>query len=521
MRLVLIPLLVLVATVRAETDVDVNDEAVELNRRLLDQLLGGLLGGGGGGGLLGGILGGNNGSGLLGGLLGGSNGLLGGLLGGDGGLVSGVLGEKGLVGSLLGPNGPVGGILNSLVGPLVDQLLGPKGLLAGLGLNKGLVGNLVKTLSQTLGLDVGEILEIVGKILCLIRKLGLGVVIQLVKILQLDVLLSLNNFLCNANGSRLFDLNVVVNGTAQIGGIDCLLNTVTSVVGLDYLLPSVKSILGTGLNEKCKTPAGNSLIKGVFDLLGKVLNPELVKRVVVLLNAVDLTDLTVSVPKILKALECLLEYFGVGLKLDFLLNLLNVVGLKAVIGAEVQFCNSTNAGLKADALLNLNGIVGLDIVGALVKSLGISPLLDIITKITTELGQITLDVLRVVLCLIDSLGLKVVLDLFNTLNVTAILGLSAVTCSQQGTPALLSAAVQVCRGPTTPECEAAIQVAFDSNPCADVCGACEQLVSISVEYQAASTSCLDKCSLDCPAYLSGSATVTTPAPGSGGIGSGR
>ncbi|XP_059142578.1 BPI fold-containing family B member 4-like isoform X2 [Physella acuta] len=335
MRLVLIPLLVLVATVRAETDV--NDEAVELNRRLLDQLLGGLLGGGSGGGLLGGLLGGEGG--LLGGLLGGGNktSLLGGLLGGDGGLLGGVLGEKGLLGSLLGPNGPVGGILNSLVGPLVDQLLGPKGLLAGLGLNKGLVGNLVKTLSQTLGLDVGEILEIVGKILCLIKKLGLGVVIQLVKILQLDVLLSLNNFLCNANGSRLFDLNVVVNGTAQIGGIDCLLNTVTSVVGLDYLLPSVKSILGTGLNEKCKTPAGNSLIKGVFDLLGNVLNPELVKRVVVLLNAVDLTDLTVSVPKILKALECLLEYFGVGLKLDFLLNLLNVVGLKAVIGAEVQF----------------------------------------------------------------------------------------------------------------------------------------------------------------------------------------
>ncbi|XP_059156013.1 uncharacterized protein LOC131941047 isoform X2 [Physella acuta] len=491
MQLILITFLCLLATktLKAETDVE---EYEVLNRRLL-----GLLGGGSGteggdkGSLLGGLLG-------DGGLLGGGKGLLGGLLG-DGGLLGGLLG--GGAGGLLDP---VSKLVNDLLGPIADQLLGPGGILAGLGLEKGLVGNLVNTLSKTLGVDLSEIIEIIGKLLCLIKKLGLGVVVQLVKTLKLDVALSLNNFLCSANGSRLFDASV--NATATIAGSDCLLNTVQNLVSLDVFLPSLASITGSGLNEKCKSPAGSSLIKGVFQLFGKTLNPELTKKILVLLNAIDLSDLSVSVPKILKSLECLTKVFNTDVKLNFLVDVLGAVGLKAVIGLETHFCDATDASVKASALLKLNATVGVDLVGKLAKQLGFGTVVEIAGKVFKELGEISLEVLRVVLCMVSSLGIEAFLDLFRNLNVGAILGLSGIVCNKQGEPVLLSAGatilvdfMKMCKGQVTAQCSSQIEMALSVNPCEDVCKTCKQLSGFS-GYLLAANFCLAKCST-CPRFL--------------------
>ncbi|KAF2349762.1 hypothetical protein FHG87_019481 [Trinorchestia longiramus] len=182
---------------------------------LLGDLLGGVLGSGGGGGLLSGVLGGDGG--LLGGVLGGDGGLLGGVLGGDGGLLGGVLGGDGLLGGVLGGDGLVGGLLNGLLGGASGGLLG--GLLGG---SEGSGGqNLLSVVN--------------GLVKCLVDGLGVENVIDLVLNLAVTVGIPINFEAISAllEEAAQIQANVSVGtGSSPMGGTDSTME-VSSLMGAD------------------------------------------------------------------------------------------------------------------------------------------------------------------------------------------------------------------------------------------------------------------------------------------------
>ncbi|XP_059156006.1 uncharacterized protein LOC131941040 [Physella acuta] len=448
--------------------------------------------------------------------------VLGGLLDGVlGNILGGATGDK-TSGGLLGLGNFVTSLTGAL-GKLVGSLVGKGGLLE--GLDKGLVGSLVSTLAKNFPINV--VIQIVGQLLCVIKQLGLQVVIYLLQSLKVDVMLSLNTFLCTANGSRLFD---EVNGTAKIEASGCLLNILSDIL-LDItsvLRLILKLDLDLGLKEICENPVGGSLVKGIFKLLGKVLNPELITKILAILKSVDLNNLPGSIEKIIKNIECLLKYFGVGVKLTFLLDLLQVLGFKFVLDAEAVFCNASDADIKAEALLKLNQAIGEQATAKWIEQAGLAIVLEIIIKVLTQLREIRLEVIRAILCMMVSFGVDLFMGVFRSVAVSVLLQLSGLVCSSLGEPVIASAdakvlaeLIKLCSGPSSPECSAQLNFSFTATACAKVCGYCEGMGEASPQvYGAFRDECLDKCSTECPTFV-GSAPVTTESPGAGGLSSGR
>ncbi|CAL1542619.1 unnamed protein product, partial [Lymnaea stagnalis] len=338
-------------------------------------------------------------SGLLGGLLGGSTKIGTSSNGGD------------LLGGLLGPSGILGGLLGGANSPL-KLLLDPKsGLLA--GLLGGPNGNLLKGLFDGKNGVVGAVTGVINQVLCLLENHGLGIVLQLLKLVPLDSILGLNQ-VCQADGGNdllsLLFKNVL--SLPLVNNIVCLTNS----LGLQPVLQLVENIgMGKliGLSKiSCSgvplispnSTASNILSQLLGSLDVKIILSSSVGALANLATELDLANV-LDVQKFVPQLLCLLQN---GLKLDGVVKLIQKLGVDVLL-------NITNTNCKD----------GKPLFSDLIKASGLS-----LEKLLGQLG-----------CLLNVAGLGPVEQLLGELKLSVLGALNSM-CSARGVDGLLGSLLQ-------------------------------------------------------------------------------
>lgn len=347
--------------------------------------------------------------------------LLGNLLGGEGGLLGGLLGKEGLLGGLLGKEGLLGNLLNTLL-CLLEKL----GLGVVLELLKGLSLDTLLGLNEIACVEdrVKELIDLIQRngwslftdeIVCLVKALGAPPVISLLQTETLDKIFGLHNITCPAR------IPLFLQGSR----LSQILLTLINVLGLDL-------VLGIDANDLMKLDKRITL-EGILDVFRL------------------LQQLQCSIKKIsLKVAIASLDVVGVGSY-----QKLNDAVCRDNIRSKVASNYTVQFGILPILLRDL----GVDEMIRIIENIGLTSALQI-GRFFIQGGALQVPEFIDVICVTESLGAEVVVPLLHGLDLDEVTGLRSVFCpngtarrvEERIDPDFVIELLRTCRYKTPEEC---------------------------------------------------------------------